>query len=138
MDLGQCTEAMNNLLGVEETYEDIDGESEVICLLLLINSIAYYYKSKSYPVLVIHVALRKFYLSYQSSSSSCDEYFETMTNLRDVISHCGGVIGNHPFLVDKFLKAAYPADPDNQKKTIRTHPILQQNRPTWPRLYYQA
>ena len=79
MDLGQCTEAMNNLLGVEETYEDIDGESEVIRLLLLINSIAYYYKSKSYPVLVIHVALRKFYLSYQSSSSSCDEYFETMT-----------------------------------------------------------
>ena len=36
-----------------------------------------------------------------------------MTNLRDVISHCGGVIENNPFLVDKFLKATYPADPDN-------------------------
>ena len=36
-----------------------------------------------------------------------------MANLRDVISHCGGVIGNQPFLVDKFLKAADPADLDN-------------------------
>ena len=36
-----------------------------------------------------------------------------MTNLRDIISHFGGVIGNHPFLVDKFLKAADLADPDN-------------------------
>ena len=59
------------------------------------------------------MALRKFYLSYKSSSSSCDNYFETMTNLRDVISHCGGVIVNHPFLVEKFLKAADPVDPDN-------------------------
>ena len=59
------------------------------------------------------MALRKFYLSYQSSSSSCDEYFETMTNLRDIISHFGGFIGNHPFLVEKFLKAAYLADENN-------------------------
>ena len=33
-----------------------------------------------------------------------------MTNLRDIIYHCGGVIVNHPLLVDKFLKAADPAD----------------------------
>ena len=33
--------------------------------------------------------------------------------MRDVISHCGGVIGNHPFLVDKFLKAVDPTDPLN-------------------------
>ena len=59
------------------------------------------------------MALRKFYSSYQSSSASCNEYFEMMTNLIDVISHFGGFIGNHPFLVDKFLKAADLADPDN-------------------------
>ena len=57
------------------------------------------------------MALRKFYMSHQLSSSSCDEYFETMSNLRDVISHCGGVIGNHQFLVEKILKAADPTDP---------------------------
>ena len=39
--LGQCTEAMKNRLGGEETYEDIDGESDVIGILLLIKSIAY-------------------------------------------------------------------------------------------------
>ena len=36
-----------------------------------------------------------------------------MSNLREVISHCGSVIGNHPFLVEKFLKAADPEDPIN-------------------------
>ena len=36
-----------------------------------------------------------------------------MSNLRDVISHFGSVIGNHPFLVDKFLKAADLADENN-------------------------
>ena len=33
--------------------------------------------------------------------------------MRYVISHYGGVIGNHPFLVEKFLKAVDPADPLN-------------------------
>ena len=59
------------------------------------------------------MSIRKFYSSYQSSSSSFGDYLETMTNLRDVISHCGGLIGKHPFLVEKFLKAADPEDPDN-------------------------
>ena len=36
-----------------------------------------------------------------------------MTNLIDDISHCGGVIGNHPVIVEKPPKAAYPAEPDN-------------------------
>ena len=35
-----------------------------------------------------------------------------MTNLRDFISHCGGFIGNHPLLIDNFLKSEDPADPD--------------------------
>ena len=35
-----------------------------------------------------------------------------MTNLRDFISHCGGFIGNHPFLIDNLLKSEDPADPD--------------------------
>ena len=33
--------------------------------------------------------------------------------MRDVISHCGGVIVNDPFLVEKFLKAADTEDKDN-------------------------
>ena len=113
MALGQCTEAMKNCFNGEETFEEINGESGVICLLLLIKSIAYSYESKSYPVLAIHMVLIKLYSSYQSIFSSCNEYFETRTNLRVVISHCGGVIVNHPFRLGKFLKAADPADPYN-------------------------
>ena len=36
-----------------------------------------------------------------------------MTNLKGFISNFGGVIRNHPFLINKFLKSAKPADPDN-------------------------
>ena len=39
--LGQCTEATKNHLKEEETYEDINGESDVIRIVLLINSISY-------------------------------------------------------------------------------------------------
>ena len=111
--LGQCTEAMKNRLEGEENYEDINVESDVIRLLLLIKSIAYSYESKSYPVLAIHMELKQLYASHQSNSSSCEKYFDTMSNMRNVISHCGSVIGNHPFLVDKFLKAVDTADTDN-------------------------
>ena len=64
---------MKNRLEGEETYEDTDADSDVICLLILIKSIAYSYKYNSYPVLAIHMALRKLYSSYQSSSSPCDK-----------------------------------------------------------------
>ena len=42
--LGQCTEATNNQIEGEETYKDIDGESDFIRLLLLIKIIAYSYE----------------------------------------------------------------------------------------------
>ena len=86
---------------------------DVIRFLLIIKSIAYSYKSKSYPFLAIHVAFREFCSKYQSNSSSCDECFEIMTKMRDFIYHCGGFIGNHPFLIDKFCKAAEPVDLNN-------------------------
>ena len=111
--LGQFTEAMKNCLEGEEPYKNIDEESDVICLLLLIKTIAYSCDSKYYPVLETHMEPRGFYSTYQSKSSSCDEYLEMMTYLRDVISHCGRFIGNRPFLVDKFLKAAKPVEPDD-------------------------
>ena len=44
MALGQCTEAMKNRLKGEETYKEMDGEYDVIRLLLLIKSIAYSYE----------------------------------------------------------------------------------------------
>ena len=40
-----------------------------------------------------------------------------MSNVRDVISHCCGVIGNHPLLVEKLLKAADPSDPEKPTET---------------------
>ena len=41
------------------------------------------------------------------------QLFCTLTNLREVIPHCGGVIGNYPLLINKFLKSDKPVDPEN-------------------------
>ena len=131
--LEKCTEATRNCLEGKDIYEDIDGDSDVIRILLLIKSITYSYKSKYYSVLAIHISLRKFYTIHQSSSSLCDEYFKTVSNMRDVISHCSGVIVNRPLLADKFLKAADPEDPETPRKTRRPQPKLRQKRPIWPR-----
>ena len=57
--------------------------------------------------------IKKVYASHQSNSPSCDKYFETTLNLGNVISHCGSVIGNQPFLVEKFMKAAELVDDNN-------------------------
>ena len=59
------------------------------------------------------MALRGFYSEFQSNLSLCDEYFKTLTNPRDFISHCRGVIGNHLLMIEKFPKASNPVDPDN-------------------------
>ena len=56
---------MKNRLEGEETYEDINEKADVIRLLLLIKIITYSYESKYYPVLAIHMALRKFYTIHQ-------------------------------------------------------------------------
>ena len=69
MALGQCKEAMKNRLEGEEPFEDTDGESDASRILLLIKIIAYSFESKSYPVLDINMALKKFYASHQSNSS---------------------------------------------------------------------
>ena len=73
--LRQYTGAMTNRLEGKETYEDIDGEYDVIRLIILLKSIVYYYESKYYPGLALHMKLRKFYSSNQSSLALCNDYF---------------------------------------------------------------
>ena len=53
--LRKCTEAMENYLEGEESYKNIDKESDVIYLLLIIETITYSFDSKSYPVLEIYM-----------------------------------------------------------------------------------
>ena len=81
---------------------------------------------------------RGFYSTYQSKSSSCDEYLEMITYLRDVISHCGRFIGNRPFLVDNFLKADKPVDPYDPTDDEKSAEKIPLKRPIWPLHFYQV
>ena len=107
---------MHNCFEGEETYKSINRDSYAVCLLLLIKRIAYLHESKSYLVLVIHMALRKVYSTYQSRSSSCNKYFDTVTSLIDITSHCVGGIDNHTFLINNLLKEYKPADMEKLTK----------------------
>ena len=62
--LRQFTEAMKNCLKGEESYKNIDEESDVIYFLLIIKTIAYSCDSNYYPVLANHMSLRGLYSTY--------------------------------------------------------------------------
>ena len=62
------------------------------------------------------MALKQFYASHQSNSSSCDKYFDTVTSLRDITSHCVGDIENHTFLINNLPKEYKPADMEKLTK----------------------
>ena len=61
-----------------------------------------------------------------------------MTNLRDVISHCGGVIGKHQFLIDKFLKVSKPVEPDDPMDDDKSEANNTTKGPIWSRHFFQV
>ena len=122
--LRQCTKATENRPKGEGNFDKIDKDSEVIKLLKLNKSISYLYNSKCYPFLAVHQVMKAFYASYQQNTTSCASYLESITNLRNVILHCGRNLENHPFLVNKKIKDAGLDPPssanDQQIETAKT------------------
>ena len=50
--------------------------------------------------------MKEFYTSYQNNTMSYESYMDPITNLREVIVHCGGSLGDNILLIDKKLKEA--------------------------------
>jgi len=104
--LGQCSDAMRAKLESQDEFERIADESDAVELLKLIKGIAFNFQSQKYPVQSVQETIRHFYLLRQDKQMTCQAYLELFTNSKDVVEHCGGLIGDHPGLIDHFLREA--------------------------------
>ena len=124
--LGQCTEALKAKLEADSNYDSILQSRDVIKLLLLIREIAFNYESDKYPYLAVHTSMKAFYEQFQKYSVSADSYLESFTNLYDVVSACGGTIGEHENL-EAYMYKKKKINPttasDAQKATVKKHSI---------------
>ena len=102
--LGQCTDAMRAKLESQDQFEQVLDDSDAIELLRMIRDITFNFQSQKYEPLSIHESIRWFYLQCQDRYMICQAYLKQFMNSKDVIEHCGGVIGAHPQLVAKALK----------------------------------
>ena len=124
--LGQCTEALKAKLEADNKFESISQSRDVIKLLLLIREIAFNYESDKYPYLAFHSSMKTFYEQFHKYSVSPDSYLESFTNLYDVVSACGGSIGEHANL-ESYLYKKRKINPtkatDKQKEKIKKDSI---------------
>ena len=51
----------------------------------------------------LHVALRRFYTTYQRDSTTMEQYYVHFMNQRYVVEHCGGNLGDHKSLMKHCL-----------------------------------
>jgi hypothetical protein len=61
------------------------------------------FQTQKYGPQAMHEAKRRFYLLRQDKHMSVQQYYETFTNMVEVIEHCGGDIGTDRSLVTEML-----------------------------------
>ena len=109
--LGQNTDAMRAKLESLDDYERVADELDAIELLKLIHSIAFNFQSQKYEALSVHEAICHFYTQRQEKHMTCQAYLEQLNNHKEVVEHCGSIIGAHPRLIRRALEDM-EADPD--------------------------
>ena len=102
--LGQCTKAMKAKIESKEASGAIRDNNDVTKLLLLIRDIASHYKAKTYPFISIYNGMKTFYRHYQRNYATVDSYMESFQNIKKVIKHCGGSLGNRPLFYEYSMK----------------------------------
>ena len=88
-----------------------------------IKIILYAYYSNSYPFQDVYHVMKEFYAYYQHTTTSCDSYMESITNLRNFIVNYVGSLGEHPLLVNKKLTTEVvelPNADDSEVDTAKT------------------
>ena len=102
--LGQCTDAMIARLKGQDIFEEVEAESDALCLLKMICGIAFNFESQKYVHLSMHEAMRRYYLTKQDRNMTCQAYLDLHTNNWEVVEHCSGMVGVHPGLINAALE----------------------------------
>ena len=84
-------------------FDLIEHNSDMLGLLGMIKNMAFKVETQQYLFQYLHVALRRFYKTYQQDGTTMEQYYVHFMNQRDVVEHCGGNLGNHKSLMKHCL-----------------------------------
>ena len=117
--IGQCTDALRAKLEADANYTSYNTNGDVVSLLNLIRTLAYDYESERYPFLALHSSLKSFYAHSQKAHESNDQYRESFQGAKEVVEHCGAVLGKYKALADYIIKDG-DGDPNTTTGSART------------------
>ena len=86
-------DAMRAKLKGDSRFRNMKTNSDVIELLKLIREVAYNVKADRYPFMAQHAALKNYIMHYQNFHTTNDNYLDSRSNLKEVLSHCGINLG---------------------------------------------
>ena len=90
---GQCTELMRQkILGMKE-FQSLSATNDGLGLLKAIKATTYQFEGRQYPPHALHTAKRRFFMCYQSRTTTTASHYETFRNMLEVINHSGGSLG---------------------------------------------
>ena len=101
--IGQCTYAMIRKLKGDSNFDLIEHNSDMMRLLGMIKKLAFKEETQQYLFQSLHVALRRFYTTYQRDGTTMEQYYVHFMNQRNVVEHYGGNLGDHKGLMKHCL-----------------------------------
>ena len=88
----------------DSNFDLIEHNSDMLGLLRTIKKVAFTVETQQYLFQYMHVALRRFFTTYQRNGTTMEQYYVRFMNQRDVVEHCGGNLGNHKSLMKHCLE----------------------------------
>ena len=73
----------------------IEHNSDILGLLGMIKKVPFKVETQKYVFQYLHVALCRFYTTYQQDCTTMKQYYVHFMKQRDVVEHCGGNLGDH-------------------------------------------
>ena len=95
----QCTDAMIAKLKGDSNFDMIEHNYDMMGLLGMIKKVALKVETQQYLFQSLHIAIRRFYTTYQRDGTTMEQYYVHFMNQRDVVEYCGGNLGDHKSLM---------------------------------------
>ena len=97
--IGQCTDAMIEKLKGDPNFDMTEHNSDMLGILGMIKKVVFKVETQQYLFQSLHVALRRFYTTYQRDGTTMEQYYVHFMNQRDVVEQCGGNLSDHKSLM---------------------------------------
>jgi hypothetical protein len=116
--LGQCSQAVRNRMEANKDWAEINGASDVIKLLGLIQTCMTLRQTRQYDVHALIKAELRMYMFKQGKHMSNHDYYEKFRDNVTTVERLGGEVGTHASWIIALLKGI--ADPTTAQKVDAT------------------